>query len=103
VPVMSYLQRTDAASATLPARVGYSIRFDSAAGLTTFASSARSVTRRGRNCAAIDAYRQRGHPQRRYAIVAISQQERELHVRRERRRALDCKQHVELGAAGSAP
>jgi hypothetical protein len=103
VPVMSYLRRSDAASATLPAHVGYSIRFDSAAGPTTFASSAGSVTRRGRNWAAIGAWWQRGHAQRKYAIVAISKQERVLPVRRGRCRALGCKQHVQLWAAGFAP
>jgi hypothetical protein len=103
VPVMSYVQRSGAASAPLQAYVGYSICLDSAARLTSCVGSARSVIRRGRDRAATDADSQRGHPQRKYVMVAISRQDRELHLRRGRCRTPDCKHHVELWAAGSAP
>ena len=101
MPVMSYRQRSDAASATLPAYVGCSIGLDSAAGPTPFAGSARSVT--GRNRAATDADSHRRHPEPKYVMVAISRQEREPRLRQGRGRTLDCKQQVVLWAAGSAP
>ena len=91
MPALSLLKRSVASSGTLPMRVGYSMRLDSVACLSSFAGPAPNLPSE-RHCLATDC-----------ELVAVSGHEWKPYARRGDGRAPDWQPDGGLGAAGSVP
>ena len=92
MPALSLVQRSVASFETLPTHVGYFMRLDSVAGLSSFSGPAPNRMPSGRRNLATDC-----------ELVALSGPGWKLYARRSDRRAPDYQPDGESGAAGSAP
>jgi len=96
---MSFLRWSEAAPATLPPPFDYSMRFDSAPG---WASSATSQPAGAGKCMTIHACWQCGPAQLNHAVVASGRLEWKLRAWQGHRRLLRCGSCGELDSTGSA-